>query len=205
MTTSQVIVEGGETVPPNHPPAPYTLRFTQWQCGHHGTRPADIAVHNIAQAQAIVQAIGYAISQPGSARAVLFNAERGTTIYITDDYTDTIRVDDSSWSPRTTLHHATPEELAELLTLQGAFDYCYGGELRPWDGTKCIEDIDVVTGLSPAEIEAAVAPISRYEADQRRAVCDLPPVIKPVAELLSELREVAQELAAEVAERGGEA
>ena len=53
--------------------APFTLRFMAWQCGHHGMRPDDIPVHSIEQAQAIVNAIGCAISQPGSARAALFD------------------------------------------------------------------------------------------------------------------------------------
>ena len=37
--------------------APFTLRFMEWRCGHHGTRPDDIPVHSIAQAQAIVKAL----------------------------------------------------------------------------------------------------------------------------------------------------
>lgn len=181
---------------------PYTLRFMEWQCGHHGTRPDDIPVHSIAQAQAIVNALGYAISQPGNARAALFKDERGTSIYLTDDHADTIQTDEWSWAPRTTIYHATPEELAELMGLQAAFDYCYGGELKQWDGTAYLDDMEVVTTLDPAAIEAAVAPVSWYEADRRRAVCNVPPIIKPAAELLAELREAAQDLAAEAAEEG---
>jgi len=185
--------------------APYTLRFMEWQCGHHGTRPDDIPVSSVEQAQAIVNALGYAISQPGNARAALFKDERGVSIYMTDDYAEVIPTDEWSWAPRTTIYRATPEELAELLGLQAAFDYCYGGELQQWDGTKYLDDMVVVTTLSVEAIEAAIAPVSWYGSDQRRAVCDVPPVIKPAAELLAELREAAQELADEAAEQGGAA
>ena len=185
--------------------APYTLRFMEWQCGHHGTRPDDIPVHSIAQAQAIVNALGYAISQPGNARAALFNAERGVSIYLTDDHADVIQTDEWRWAPRTTIYYATPEELAELQGLQAAFDYAYGGELCQWDGTKYLDDMVVVTTLAIEAIEAAVAPLSWYESYPRGAVCDVPPVIKPAAELLEELREAAQDLAAEAAEQDGAA
>lgn len=182
--------------------APFTLRFMEWQCGHHGTRPGDIPVHSIEQAQAIVNALGYAISQPGHARAALFNAERGVSLYLTDDHADTIQKDEWQWGYRTTIHCATPEELAELQGLRAAFDYCYGGELQQWDGTKYLDDMEVVTTLTPEAIEAAIAPVSWYEADQRGAVCDVPPVIKPAAELLAELREAAEEMAVDTAQGG---
>ncbi|MFI8616508.1 hypothetical protein ACIGHN_13485 [Acidovorax sp. NPDC077693] len=186
-------------------PTPYTLRFMTWQCGHHGQRPEDIPVHSIEQAQAIVNALGYAISQPGHARAALFNADRGTSIYMTDDHADPIQKDEWRWAQRTTIYHATPDELAELMGLQAAFDYAYGGELKQWDGTSYLDEMEVVTALDVAAIEAAVAPVSWYESDRRQAVCDVPPVLKPAAELLEELREAAQELAAEAEEQGGAA
>ncbi|KAB2902830.1 MAG: hypothetical protein F9K35_03605 [Burkholderiaceae bacterium] len=177
--------------------APYTLRFMEWQCGHHGTRPDDIPVHSIEQTQAIVWAIGYAISQPGNARAALFNADRGASIYLTDDHADKIQTDDWLWANRTTIYHAIQEELAELQGLKAAFDYAYGGELQQWNGTAYLDGWEVVTTLSLEAIEAAIAPVSWYESDQRRAVCDVPPIVKPAAELLAELREAAQELAEE--------
>ena len=182
---------------PPAPAAPYTLRFMEWQCGHHGTRPDDIPVHSIEQAQAILNAIGYAISQPGHARAVLFDSTHGMSIYLTDDHADTIPEDKWHWAFRTMIYRATPEELAELQGLRAAFDYCYGGELQQWDGTKYLDDMEVVTTLTPEAIEAAIAPVEWHEEDQRRAVCDLPPIVKPAAELLAELREAAQEMAQE--------
>ena len=84
--------------------APFTLRFMKWQCGHHGTRPDDIPVHSIEQAQAIVNAIGCAISQPGQARAALFNHWRGISIYLTDDHAGAIYEDEFGWPLRTTIH-----------------------------------------------------------------------------------------------------
>lgn len=190
---------------PTTPAAPYTLRFTEWHCGHHGTRPGDIPCHSIEQAQAIVRAIGYAISQPGHARAVLFDELSGTTIYITDDHADNIA---PGWPTRTVVYHATQEELAELLSLQAAFDYCYGGTLKQWDGTAFLDDMEVVTSLSTEAIEAAIAPVEWHEDGERRAVCDAPPVLKPAAELLAELREAAAELQqvdADYATEGGAA
>ena len=177
--------------------APFTLRFMEWRCGHHGTRPDDIRVHSIEQAQAIVNAIGYAISQPGHARAALFNAGRGVSIYLTDDHADTIQKDEWHWGYRTTIYRATQEELAELMGLRAAYDYIVGGELKPWDGTAYLDEMEVVTTLTPEAIEAAIAPVEWHEEDQRRAVCDVPPIVKPAAELLAELREAAQEMALE--------
>lgn len=192
------------TEPKSTDAAPFTLRFTEWRCGHHGTRPDDIPVHSVEQAQATVRAIGYSISQPGHARATLFDELSGTTIYITDDHADTI-VPAWGWATRTIVYHATQEELAELLSLQTAFDYCYGGTLKQWDGTTFLDDMEVMTSLNVEAIEAAIAPVEWHE--ERRAVCEVPPVIKPAAELLAELREIAQEMAEEAArsaEGGGQ-
>lgn len=182
--------------------APFTLRFMEWRCGHHGTRPDDIRVHSIEQAQAIVNAIGYAISQPGHARAALFNAGRGVSIYLTDDHADTIQKDEWSWGYRATIYRATQDELAELMGLQAAYDYIVGGELKPWDGTAYLDEMEVVTTLTPEAIEAAIAPVEWHEEDQRRAVCDVPPIVKPAAELLAELREAAAEMAVDTTPGG---
>lgn len=209
-----------QSTPPTQPdtPAPastngahvgnYTLRFTEWRCGHHGQRPADIPVHNVEQAQLILQSIGYAISQPGHARAVLFDAiSAGATAYITDDYAEPIQP--PSW-PRTTVYHGTEAEIAELRTdaLKSAYDYAYGGTLLQWNGTDFLDDMQVVTALDIKAIEAAIAPVEWHEDGERRAVCDAPPVIKPAAELLAELREAAAELQqvdADYATEGGAA
>ena len=179
--------------------APFTLRFMKWQCGHHGTRPDDIPVHSIEQAQAIVNAIGCAISQPGQARAALFNHGRGISIYLTDDHAGAIYGDKFGWPLRTTIHYATPEEMAELEGLHAAVVDYYGRALKQWDGTAYLDELEVVTTLAKEAIEAAVAPIDWHEADRRRLVCDVPPIIKPIAELLAELREIAQEMADEAA------
>ena len=187
------------TEPKSTDAATFTLRFTEWRCGHHGTRPDDIPVHSIAQAQAIVNAIGHAISQPGNARAALFNNWAGTSIYLTDGYADPIQKDEFGWALRTTIHHATPEEMAELEGLHAAVVDCYGSALKQWDGTAYLDEMEVVTTLTTEAIEAAVAPMGWYEADRRRVVCEVPPIVKPAAELLAQLREVAQELAEEAA------
>ena len=194
------------TEPKSTDAAPFTLRFTEWRCGHHGTRPDDIPVHSIEQAQAIVNAIGHAISQPGNARAALFNNWAGTSIYLTDGYADPIQKDWRRWAPRTTIHYATQEEMAELAGLQAAAVDYYGSALQQWDGAAYLDEMEVVTTLTTEAIEAAVAPMGWYEADRRRVVCEVPPIVKPAAELLAQLREVAQELAEEAARsvEGGE-
>ena len=194
-------------------PAPYTLRFTEWQCGHHGTRPDDIPVHSIEQALLILRAISHAISQPGNARAVLFNDEVGESIYLTDDYVSVMagEVDKlppvDRWSYRPTLFLCSPEQVAELQSpaLARAVDESFYGPTLPlWDGKTPIEemfDSYHLTTLTQTEIEALAAPLEWYEEVQRRQLFDLPPVLKPATELLAELREAAQELA----EEGGEA
>lgn len=176
------------------PAAPYTLRFAEWRCGHHGQRPADIPVDGVEQARLILQAISCAISQPGHARAVLFDfISVGPTAYITDDYAEPIQFPSL---PRTTVYHGTEAEIAELRTdaMKSAYDYAYGGTLQQWDGTAYLDDMLVVTTLDIKAIEAAIAPVEWHEDGQRRAVCDAPPVLKPAAELLAELREAAAEL-----------
>lgn len=175
--------------------APFTLRFTEWRCGHHGTRPVDIPVHSVAQARLILQAISHAISQPGHARAVLFDDYGGTTCYMTDDYVEPLQ-DRGHWGMRTTVYHATAQELAELQGLAAAYDDCYGGEPKQWDGASYLDEYVVVTALDVAAIEAATAPVDWYEGG-RSAVCEVPPIILPVEHLLEELREAAADMAAE--------
>ena len=180
-------------------PSPYTLRFYEWRAGHHGQRPADIPVQSVEQAALILQAIGNAISQPGHARAALFDADSGTTIYLTDDYAEPIA---KGWPSRTIVYHGTEAEVAEALGLQDAFDYAYGGELQQWDGKSWLDDmgLEVMVTLTPEEVAAAVAPVSWCEEGQRQPVCDVPPVVKPLAELLAELRETKAEMDAYAAE-----
>ena len=180
--------------------APFTLRFTEWRCGHHGQRPADIPVHSVTQAQLILQAIGNAISQSGHARAALFDAESGTTVYITDDHADPISP--GLWPMRQVVYHGTQAEIDELLgpQLKAAWQDWYGSAMAVWDGSTYLEDLEVITRMSVAEIEAATAPVEWHEERRRRPVCEVPPMLKPAAVLLAELRDVA----ADLAEEGGE-
>lgn len=180
--------------------APFTLRFTEWRCGHHGQRPKDIPIHSVEQAQLVVQAIGCAISQPGHARAALFDDTTGVCVYLTDDYAEAIP---TGWPRRTVVFHGTEAEIAELHTLGAAFDYVYGGTLESWDGKKYLDGLEVITTLTAPEIEAAISSVEWWEEDRRRAVCEVPPVLKPAAELLTELREAAAELAGDEAEVEG--
>lgn len=183
-------------VPANAPAAlPITIRFIEWRCGHHGQLPDDIPAASREQAQLILQAIGYAISQPGYARAAVFDDHSGTTVYLTDDYAEEIK---PGWPSRTVLYHATPDQLAELRRpeLARAWDDCYGGELREWDGAALLDDeMDWVTTQDVAAITQALTPVAWHEEGQRREVCQVPPVLKPAAELLAELHEVAEETA----------
>ncbi len=182
--------------PTNAPAAlPITIRFIEWRCGHHSQRPDDIPAASREQAQLILQAIGYAISQPGHARAAVFDDHSGTTVYLTDDYAEEIK---PGWPSRTVLYHATPDQLAELRRpeLARAWDDCYGGELREWDGAALLDDeMEWVTTQDVAAITQALTPVAWHEEGQRREVCQVPPVLKPAAELLAELREAARETA----------
>jgi hypothetical protein len=189
--------------------APYTLRFTHWQCGHHGQRPADIPVHSIEQAQLILNAIGCAITQPGHAWAVVYDDEHYTTpIRLTDDHADPVQ---QTYGLRTVVFHGTAEEIAELPALAKAHQDCFGGiAVHIWDGKTHLDDhSEVATTLSIEAINAATQPVEWHEGDTRKAVCNAPPVLRPVAELLAELREHATYLAEidaeEATEQGGTA
>lgn len=190
----------GITAPAETGKTPYTLHFYEWQCGHHGERPADIPVHSIEQANLILRAIGSAISQPGHARAALFDDHLGAVAYLTDDHADAIS---GLHQPRTTVYLATQAELEELRGLNDAFDYAYGGQLTEWDGKMWLDDLEVATTLSRAEVEAAIAPVYWSESEHRSAVCDVPPIILPAETLLAELREFREELSANTVQEGG--
>lgn len=166
-----------------------TLRFTNWQCGHHATRPADIPVHSLEQAFAILHAISSAISQPGHARAVIYGEEFASDeIYLTDDYVSPSKPRNLG-NLRTVVFHGTPEEMQILESLGSAYHDCYGGDnLCVWDGKTNLENHnEVVTTLTVEEINQITQPVDWHEEGQRTAVCVAPPILKPASEMVKEL------------------
>lgn len=172
----------------------YTLRFTEWRCGHLSQRPGDIPCQSVEQAQLILQAISNAIDKPGFARAVLFTDRHSYgPIYITDGYAETIIADDRTWGLRSAIFYLTAAEYAELQAphLQTAF--MFGGGSNPvlWNGTSPLDSLEHITLLSKEEIEAACCPVELHEAGERAAVCSAPPHILPGCLLMTGLRDVA--------------
>lgn len=198
-------------------PAPWTLRFTEWQCGHHGQRPEDIPVQSPEQAKAILWAIACAISQPGHARAMLFNDTRGYwDIYVTDDHCEFNPNGTPSCRPEVVLC-ADAETAAAILApeLKAARGEMIDPDLynaRMWDGEDLPEArVDayeaVLTLLPRAEVEKR-AEVDDSRLDPVPPLFALPPIFFDGAEVLRRLREEAasiaaweEQLAAETAQR----
>lgn len=186
-------------------PAPFTLRFTAWECGHHQQRPDDIPVHSPEQAKLILRAIGNAISQPGSGRAVLFDEVSGwVDLYVTDDYAGTEGL--TRPVARPVLVHGAEDVIAALLAddLREARDEfiddvdLFGVER--WDGASYVWAGDVlVTTMTPGDVQAMVNDAACHI--EPREIFQLPPVFRDAVPLLERLRQLRAEFAAEEAEQ----
>jgi hypothetical protein len=187
--------------------APWTLRFTEWQCGHHGQRPEDIPVASPEQAKAILWAIACAISQPGHARAMLFDETRGyPDIYLTDDYVSAGYASDFDTerapSERPVVVLCSDEATASAILapeLTAAREEISDPDLwraTVWDGKAQVDTYETV--LTTLTREAIVA--LEKEADpwphERPPLFALPPVFRDGAELLARLRTIPTEIAA---------
>lgn len=188
----------------------YTLRFTSWECGHHHERPDDIPVSSPEQATLILRAISHAISQPGSAHAVLLDDEHAQTAYITDDYVSVGAGSNNGFDPawrsatlRPVIVHGTAEEIEAIHSaeLADAVEAIHGGPLNRWpaDGKGWIDGDMTTTTLTPSEVEAIAAPAEPFE-EPRPLVIDVPPVLRAAAVVLAELRTEAADIAAHEAE-----
>lgn len=191
---------------------PWTLRFTEWQCGHHGERPDDIPVASPQQAKLILTAISHAISQPGHARAMLFGETRGwADIYVTDDYCEFNPNSNPSYRPEVILcaDEATaaailgPELKAARETVVDPDPY----RARMWAGEDTVETNDcVVTLLTHAQVEERVQ-IADWRADadtNKPRSFELPPIYFDGAQVLEKLRAEAASIAEWEAERAAE-
>ena len=190
---------------PTTPAAPYTLRFTEWRCGHHGQRPDDIPVSSPEQATLILRAISHAITQPGNASAVLMDAEHATTAYITDDYvraqygsTDAFPSSPRDWMRRPEVILCTPEEQEAIHspTLAEAVEVIHV-QIDRWDGRTRVDDMyaTVTTTLSREAVEAIAAPIEWHEERTRVQVFDPPPTYLSGTNVLAALQDEAAALA----------
>lgn len=180
---------------------PITIRFMQWECGHHGQRPADIPCQTIEQANLILQAISHAISQPGHARAAVFDDTHGQNVYITDDYVEPVGPLNNA-TYLTTLYIGTAEEMAELESpaLTEALEWELGGMPPVWDGKDDLTHLEAVAVMTAERAEALTAPVEWHEEANRAAnAYSVPPIIKPLADLLLALR---AEAAAQAVETG---
>lgn len=186
-------------------PMPWTLRFTAWQCGHHGQRPDDIPVASPEQAKLILDAIGYAISQPGSARACLFSDVVGfADIYLTDDYCSFNPDATPSARPAAVLC-ADDAMVAAILApeLKDARNDLMDPDLwdvTVWDGKRMVYRCETVLTTLTRDAVQELANVDDSYLDPRSPLFDLPPVLHDGAALLERLRTVAAEIAAYEAE-----
>lgn len=182
---------------------PLVLRFTEWRCGHHGQRPADIEVSSPEQALLIARAISHAISQPGHARAALMTADAFEDLYITDDYVSAGHGGETSaikdplyWAPRPIVIYGTEAEISELRSaeLAAAVDSVYGGEVIELDDAAPLYGGEIACSTLPLEeLERLAAPLEWHES--RRHPFAAPPVFKAAAVELPALRAEAFDLA----------
>ncbi len=187
------------------PLPPLTLRFTEWQCGHHCERPADIPVASAEQALAIAHAISHAISQPGHARAVVMSDDRAETIYITDDYVALGGGCAHAEKPRD--YYEWPERPVVIVGAEAELDAILSDELRESREVLFVAEVtrfkplDMLYGydvavsyLTQTELEAMAEPKDAYE--ERHVPFEMPPVFRNAAEVLEALRQEAAEQAA---------
>ena len=188
-------------------PKELTLRFTEWSCGHHATRPSDIQVQSPEQAMQICIAISCAISQPGSARAVVMDETYYFDVYITDDYaaaghsSSATPPPSSSWLRRPTVIHGRAEDIEAIHSdaLQAALDDLHG----PTDRLDAAGYVDagavVTTTLSLDELTRMAAPVDWHENGRRKRF-EAPPEFLPAGNVLKELRALQADIDAEDAE-----
>lgn len=194
---------------------PWTLRFTEWQCGHHGQRPEDIPCASPEQAKAILWAIACAISQPGHARAMLFDETRGHSgIYLTDDYISDDFHPERPGSYRPEVVLCADQAMADAILapeLKAARDEGTQPDLigvRQWDGKDLPEArVDaneaVLTLLTRAQVEK-FAEVDDTSLDPHEPLFELPPIFYDGAEVLERLRKEAASIAAWEAEVAAE-
>lgn len=189
--------------------AAWTLRFTEWQCGHHGQRPEDIACSSPEQAKAILWAIACAISQPGHARACLFDDTRGfADIYITDDYCEFKPDRTPSYRPAVVLC-ADDATAAAILApeLKDAREDISEPDLwqaKVWDGKELVETNSAYLTTMTREAVEALAQVDDTSLEPRMPLFELPPVFHDGAGLAERLRTIAAEMAAYEAEVAAE-
>lgn len=193
--------------------AAWTLRFTEWQCGHHGQRPEDIPCSSPEQAKAILWAIACAISQPGHARAMLFNETRGfADIYLTDDYCEFNPASTPSYRPEVVLCADAATAAAIMAPeLAAARDELVEPDLsrvRMWDGKDLPEaQVDanesVVTLLPRADVEKR-AEVDDSRLDPLPSLFELPPIFHDGAQVLERFRKEAAAIAKWEAELAAE-
>lgn len=190
---------------------PLTLRFIEWQCGHHHQRPADIQCTSVVQAHAILTAISCAISQPGSARAILFDATHGYAgisggIYLTDDHVDpdfkpTTQLTDE----RPVLIYGDEATLAAIQapSLQPAREQWYfaGDGVPDLDGLACWDDKSAVqawdvllTTRTPADVDGELM-VALNAYLPRGYLFELPPLYVPAEKVLEKLLLLQADLA----------
>lgn len=187
----------------------WTLRFTEWRCGHHGQRPDDIACASPEQAKAILWAIACAISQPGHARAVVFSDAQGfPDIYITDDHCEFNPKRTAALRPEVVLCSDARTAAAILSAdLKDAREDLNAPDLsnaQMWEGEQQVHPYDVVlTTMSRARVERMAA-VDDSALDPVPPKFVLPPVFHIGAEVLHRVRERAAELRAAEADRAAE-
>lgn len=179
-----------------------TLRFTEWSCGHHGQRPADIPVDTPQQASLILAAISHAISQPGHASAVLLTDTHAVAAYVTDDHVSTAGGGptfpdqlDGQGDLRSTVIYGTEAEIALIASpaYRAAVEWVYGDTPKRWDGKSALDDYTVLSALSLEELEAIGRP-SEYFESNKLDLFNVPPVFLPACEALRELQAEMDEI-----------
>lgn len=183
------------------------LRFYEWQCGHHGTRPADIPVSTTEQASAILKAMSHCISQPGHFCAWLMDGTHAMSAYVTDDY---VRVGSGDseifprWSSlgwqdeRPVLIYGTEAQIAELRhpdNAEAVSCIWFFDSLPAWDGTSFLDDNVATTTLRLEELENLIRPSEWHEPGRPNQFA-LPPVLKSAESALEDVREERASIAA---------
>lgn len=188
-------------------PKPLTLRFTDWRCGHHATRPDDIPVSSPEQASAILWAMSHCISQPGHFRAWLMNDVHAVGAYVTDDYFALANAEKGEFpdmetlvcgNERPVLIYGTAEQIAEINSpahAEAVSELWFFDSLPAWDGKSYLDEPMATTTLTLVELQELAHPTEWYESS-RGEYFSLPPVFKSAEAALEEVRALSAEIAA---------
>jgi hypothetical protein len=168
------------------------------------------------EARAICWAIACAISQPGHARAILFNDSHGRDIYMTDDhvsagFAETFDPDKVTFVERPAVVLCADDATAAAILAPDLKDARVNGSNDPdlegatlWNGTSMVDAYSTVLTTMPRADVEKLADVDDSSLDVRMPLFELPPVFFDGAKVLQALQQEAAAILAWEAQQEAE-